>query len=318
MTLVAREAWVSRAAAVPVPECLACGACCFSELEDYVRVSGDDYARLAERAEELVQFDGVHAHMRMIDGHCVALLVHEGSGQFECGAYATRPQICRDLARCSGQCEAEREAKAARPALALLRARGQNIGRQFAKFLCSSLGGSPRRLYTPARCAPLSTTQRSPRRAPGHPCLPSGALGSGSRPDRRSRRGRARHDHEPVSGPRAPPTGKSWNRVRIPRHRQLLQRLAPAAGPQALERLGHVSDDLRERHLDWWLQRPGAPHPCRRAPSVAQPSRCCRAREWLTAGEWRESIFWPVTRGPRRQLSWPVGNGVLENPTIHS
>jgi hypothetical protein len=35
------------------PECLACGTCCFSNLEMYVRVSGDDHARLAERAEEL-------------------------------------------------------------------------------------------------------------------------------------------------------------------------------------------------------------------------------------------------------------------------
>ena len=105
-----------------VPECLACGACCFSQLEDYVAVTGDDYARLAERAEELVRFDGVRAHMRMVDGHCAALMVVAGSAQFVCSTYSTRPQICRDLARASGQCRAENDAKASRAQLALLRA----------------------------------------------------------------------------------------------------------------------------------------------------------------------------------------------------
>ena len=40
---------------------------------DYVRVSGQDYARLGERVEELVWFDGNRAYMRMVDGHCGAL-----------------------------------------------------------------------------------------------------------------------------------------------------------------------------------------------------------------------------------------------------
>jgi Fe-S-cluster containining protein len=102
-----------------VPECLACGACCFSMLESYVRVFGDDHTRLAARAEELVWFDGNRAYMRMVDGHCGALRIEAASGQLVCSAYATRPQICRDLSRGGGACRGELEAKAPRPLLAL-------------------------------------------------------------------------------------------------------------------------------------------------------------------------------------------------------
>lgn len=103
----------------PVPECLACGVCCFSQLGTYVRVSGDDYSRLAERADELVWFDGNRAYMRMVDGHCAALAIEAPSGQFVCSAYATRPRVCRELARGSGACLGELETKGARPLLAL-------------------------------------------------------------------------------------------------------------------------------------------------------------------------------------------------------
>jgi uncharacterized protein len=106
-----------------LPECLSCGACCFSRLDTYVRVTGDDYERLGDRAAALVRFDGFRAYLKMIDGHCAALVVEARSGRMRCSAYATRPQVCRDLARSSGECSAEREAKSDRPALALLRAR---------------------------------------------------------------------------------------------------------------------------------------------------------------------------------------------------
>jgi Fe-S-cluster containining protein len=106
-----------------VPECLACGACCFSRLETFVRVTGDDYERLGERAETLVRFDGFRGHMRMTDGHCSALVLDVTSERWMCGAYATRPQVCRDLARSSGQCLAELDAKAERPLVALRQAR---------------------------------------------------------------------------------------------------------------------------------------------------------------------------------------------------
>jgi uncharacterized protein len=84
-----------------------------------VRVTGDDHARLGERAEELVWFDENRAYMRMADGHCGALRIEPGSGHFFCSAYDTRPDVCRDLARGSGACRGELNAKASRPLLAL-------------------------------------------------------------------------------------------------------------------------------------------------------------------------------------------------------
>jgi Fe-S-cluster containining protein len=102
-----------------VPECLKCGTCCFSLMLDYVRVSGKDYARLGERVDELVWFDGNRAYMRMVEGHCGALRLEVGSGEFVCGTYGTRPQVCRDLARGSGACLGEIATKALRPLSAL-------------------------------------------------------------------------------------------------------------------------------------------------------------------------------------------------------
>lgn len=103
----------------PVPECLACGACCFSRLETYVRVTGDDHARLGDRADPLVRFDGNRAYMRMVDGHCAALGIEKGAGQFVCTVYEARPQTCRDLTRGSGACLGEIATKHERPLLAL-------------------------------------------------------------------------------------------------------------------------------------------------------------------------------------------------------
>lgn len=102
---------------------MVCGACCFSELSNYVRVTGDDHERLGDEAERLVHFEGTRAYMNMSDGHCAALEVDLRSGELRCDCYAKRPQICRDLERGSGQCLAERDAKAERPRLLLLRAR---------------------------------------------------------------------------------------------------------------------------------------------------------------------------------------------------
>jgi uncharacterized protein len=114
---------VERLSAAEAPACLACGTCCFSQLETFVRVLGDDYARLGEHAERLVRFDGVRAYMRMTAGHCSALEIEPLSGHFVCSVYAARPNVCRDLERDSGACRGERAVKAERPLLALRRAR---------------------------------------------------------------------------------------------------------------------------------------------------------------------------------------------------
>ncbi|HEY2513877.1 MAG TPA: YkgJ family cysteine cluster protein [Polyangiaceae bacterium] len=111
-----------------VPDCLACGTCCFSTLERYVPVTGDDYARLGEeRAERLVHWIGNRAYLRLEDGHCAALVVDASSGRFVCSTYDTRPAICRELERGSAACRGEIATKGERPLTALRaaqRARG--------------------------------------------------------------------------------------------------------------------------------------------------------------------------------------------------
>ena len=93
------------------PDCLRCGACCFSPSDTFVRVSGDDWARLGADAPRLAQFIGHRAYMRMEGGHCAALEPRtgpDGQPEFFCTAYDRRPQVCRDLARGSAQCAGER------------------------------------------------------------------------------------------------------------------------------------------------------------------------------------------------------------------
>ena len=99
----------------PVPtDCLSCGACCFSLLPTYVRVTGDDWVRLGEAAERVAHFIGHRAYMRMEHGHCAALMKRTddaGGIEYFCTIYERRPQVCRDLARGSPQCLAEWEQK---------------------------------------------------------------------------------------------------------------------------------------------------------------------------------------------------------------
>lgn len=97
----------------PVPECLACGACCFSPSDQYVWVNGADWTRLGAEAERVAHFLGNHAFMKMRDGHCLALEIRRGSGGpvFFCTLYDRRPEICHALGRGSPECEGERELK---------------------------------------------------------------------------------------------------------------------------------------------------------------------------------------------------------------
>lgn len=102
------------------PLCLQCGACCFSPSDRYVPVDGDDYERLGEVAATLTQFIGNRCYMRMNDGHCAALRLCE-DGNFVCAAYASRPRICRDLARGGPACAVELAEKRPLAQAALLR-----------------------------------------------------------------------------------------------------------------------------------------------------------------------------------------------------
>jgi uncharacterized protein len=95
-------------------DCLRCGVCCHSQLATYVRVTGADWERLATEAERVAHFIGHRAFMRMRDGHCAALDVRtttDGAREFFCTVYERRPQVCRDLARGSPECEGELLAK---------------------------------------------------------------------------------------------------------------------------------------------------------------------------------------------------------------
>ena len=101
-----------------VPACLECGACCFSRLDTYVRVTGEDYARLGNEAAQVTTCVGNRCYMRMERGHCAALEV--SPGRYACTVYALRPEICRTLERGSPSCDAERHEKAPRTRLALV------------------------------------------------------------------------------------------------------------------------------------------------------------------------------------------------------
>lgn len=98
-----------------VPECIACGCCCFSQAKDYLRVAGIDYERLGDDAERLTVFVENRAYMKMEDGHCAALVYDAGKNAYLCSVYERRPDVCRWLERGSGQCAAERHEKADRP-----------------------------------------------------------------------------------------------------------------------------------------------------------------------------------------------------------
>jgi hypothetical protein len=80
-----------------------------------VAVTGQDWSRLGADVEHLAVFSSNRAFMRMVDGHCAALIVRcEGAGgrDYFCSVYERRPQICRELERGSPECGGERATKA--------------------------------------------------------------------------------------------------------------------------------------------------------------------------------------------------------------
>jgi uncharacterized protein len=106
-----------------VPECTACGTCCFSRLPEYVRVFGCDFDRMDDRARALTHFLGNRCYMKVEDGRCAALSIDAAAGRFSCSIYEMRPDCCRALERGSGACRSDLHEKRERPLLALERLR---------------------------------------------------------------------------------------------------------------------------------------------------------------------------------------------------
>lgn len=104
-------AWqAGREVKTELPRCLACGVCCHSKTDTYVRVYGEDWARLGADAERWACFIGNRAYLRMEQGHCAALRTSgapAGQRAYFCTIYERRPRICRELEQGSPQCEAE-------------------------------------------------------------------------------------------------------------------------------------------------------------------------------------------------------------------
>ena len=95
-------------------------------------MTGDDYERLGDRAEHLVEWIGNRAFLRLepVTGaepaihRCAALTIDPGAGAFLCSVYEARPAICRELAQHGPGCHGELATKRDRRvrALAVLRA----------------------------------------------------------------------------------------------------------------------------------------------------------------------------------------------------
>jgi Fe-S-cluster containining protein len=94
-----------------VPDCISCGACCFSTNPRYVRVTGEDYTRLGEFADSMTQFIENRCYMRIDENRCIALTVDSRTKRYLCALYELRPHVCRSLAPGSPNCLAEIDRK---------------------------------------------------------------------------------------------------------------------------------------------------------------------------------------------------------------
>lgn len=85
------------------PDCVLCGACCYTTNPFYVGLGPEDVARLAPgEAERLTFTTPEGTFMRLDEGHCGAL--DAGGGRFLCSIYDRRPQVCRDFGRGGAGC----------------------------------------------------------------------------------------------------------------------------------------------------------------------------------------------------------------------
>lgn len=89
----------------PLPvDCTRCGACCFTEQPTYLPLFQVDLRRLVEHDLALIQRIGGRVHMRIEQGHCAALRADPKTARLLCSIYPRRPDVCRALARGSGEC----------------------------------------------------------------------------------------------------------------------------------------------------------------------------------------------------------------------
>jgi uncharacterized protein len=87
-----------------LPECTACGVCCFSDRPDYLPVFQVDYDRMDEPARGLVSKAPEGRFMLMRDGHCSALRIEGQPQRTTCAIYPMRPDCCHWLVRGSALC----------------------------------------------------------------------------------------------------------------------------------------------------------------------------------------------------------------------
>lgn len=96
---------------IAVPECTACGACCFNEHPDYIRVFAVDLERMDARALGLTVEREGRRYLRFDEGRCAALGLEPATDRVGCTIYAMRPDACRWLERGSGECRSQLGAK---------------------------------------------------------------------------------------------------------------------------------------------------------------------------------------------------------------
>ena len=88
---------------VAVPECTACGVCCFFDDPRYVMVFDDDLERLGPYAESMTHMLRGRRFMLAEQGHCIAL--RQAGEHYLCSIYEHRPQLCRDFQRGCDTCQ---------------------------------------------------------------------------------------------------------------------------------------------------------------------------------------------------------------------
>jgi Fe-S-cluster containining protein len=103
-------------------DCQACGACCHGD-DGWVHVDREDDPRIAASPAlaaivVMTKIGGaVRRSLRMIDGHCAALVSTAAgvTSRVTCTVYADRPGVCRVVEAGSDECRAARRRRGVEP-----------------------------------------------------------------------------------------------------------------------------------------------------------------------------------------------------------